>query len=56
MLIVDLLSAEAPNWDAVMIGLRALLCVLVAAPARKAGMPQAQPEVGQYFNHFHCET
>ena len=44
-MIVDLLSVDASSWDAAMIGLRALLCVLVTAPARKAGNPHDQPEV-----------
>lgn len=44
-MIGDLLSADPSSWDAVMIGLRALLCVLLTAPARKAGNPQDQPEV-----------
>lgn len=39
VLITELLSAEASSWDALMIGLRALLCVLLAVPARKAGRP-----------------
>jgi hypothetical protein len=38
-LIMDLLSVDASSWDALMIGLRALLCVLLAVPSRKAGMP-----------------
>ncbi|CAL8468215.1 g7754 [Coccomyxa elongata] len=39
VLITELLSVEASSWDALMIGLRALLCVLLAVPARKAGRP-----------------
>lgn len=39
VLITELLSVEASSWDALMIGLRALLCVLLAVPNRKAGRP-----------------
>ena len=35
MLVMDLLQAEtATNWDAAMIGLRALLSILLSAPDR----------------------
>ena len=34
--IMDLLSAGAANWDATMIGLRALLIILLDAPNRSA--------------------
>ena len=37
VLIMDLLNVDASSWDALMIGLRALLCVLLAVPSRKAG-------------------
>lgn len=39
VLIMDLLSVDVSSWDAIMIGLRALLCVLLAVRSRESGRP-----------------
>ena len=45
VLITDLLAVDASGWDAIAVGLRALLTVLLGAPRRAAGLPPTQPEV-----------
>lgn len=51
VLITELLAADAGGgWDALMVGLRALLSVLLGAPRRAAGLPSAQPEVRRPWN------
>ncbi len=47
-LLPDMLSTELFGWDALMIGLRALLTMLVAAPAWKHGDQQPSFQVSQH--------
>lgn len=37
-LVLELMQAEAANWDATMTGLRALLTILLSAPGRMASL------------------
>lgn len=43
-LIVELLSSDG-NWEAIMIGLKALLSIYMAAPGRAAGRNQSHSQV-----------
>ena len=45
ILLPDMLSIEVSGWDALMIGLRALLTMLIAAPAWSKGDQQPSFEV-----------
>ena len=47
-LLPDMLSTELSGWDALMIGLRALLTMLVAAPAWRQGEQEPTFEVSQW--------
>ena len=44
-LTLELLQSEGSNWDATMIGLRALLSVVMTAPLRLAGGKKFDPAV-----------
>ena len=44
-LTLELLQSEGSNWDATMIGLRALLSVVMTAPSRLAGGKKFDPAV-----------
>ena len=44
-LLPDMLSVESSGWDALMIGLRALLTLLIAAPAWRQGDQQPSFQV-----------